>query len=224
MILSYTEDGHTPADAFVARFCTGTAVSEHCSYTTNLPKKLGIRIPAQVSYASLATSLKTAYEGSARLLSNVLSLAYLWNEVRVKGGAYGAGMRISRNGGLFTYSYRDPNPANSLNVYRSMADCVRGLVAAGQDITGFIISTVAETEPLEDTARRGKTADNDWFFGWGREQACAERKQLLHATAEELSKWCDALDSLKEDAGICVVGYADALSACEAEGLTIMDI
>lgn len=224
MILSYTEDGHTQADTFVARFCEGTAANEHCTYTTNLPKKLGIRIPAQVSYASLATTLKTAYEGSARLLSNVLSLAYLWNEVRVKGGAYGAGMRISRNGGLFTYSYRDPNPANSLNVYRSMADCVRGLVAAGQDITGFIISTIAETEPLEDTARMGKTADNDWFFGWGREQAYAERKQLLSATAEALAKWCDALDSLKEDAGICVVGYADALSACEAEGLTILDI
>lgn len=224
MVLSFTEDGHSDAASFLAKFPEGTKIADTCTYTTNLPKKLGIRIPAQVSYASLATSLDIPYEGSARLLSNVLSLAYLWNEVRVKGGAYGAGMRISRNGGLFTYSYRDPSPDNSLNVYRSMADCVRGLVAAGQDITGFIISTIAETEPLEDAARIGQTADGDWFFGWGKEQAYAERKQLLGATTEELSKWCDALESLKEDPGVCVVGYADALNACQAEDLTIWDI
>ncbi len=224
MVLSFTEDGHSDAFSFLEKFPEGTKIADTCSYTTDLPKKLGIRIPAQVSYASLATSLEIPYEGSARLLSNVLSLAYLWNEVRVKGGAYGAGMRISRGGGLFTYSYRDPNPANSLNVYRSMADCVRTLVDAGQDITGFIISTVAETEPLEDAARIGQTADADWFFGWGREQALAERKQLLSATIQELTKWCDALESLKSDAGLCIVGYADALAACEAEGLTIWDI
>ena len=224
LTLSITEDGHTDANSFIARFADGEACAATCEYTTDLPKKLGIRIPAQVSYASLATRLDIPYEGSARLLSNVLSLAYLWNEVRVKGGAYGAGMRISKNGGLFTYSYRDPNPANSLNVYRSMADCVRGLAAAGQDITGFIISTISETEPLVDAARQGQLADNDWFFGWGRQQAVAERKELLEATAEGLTKWCNALESLKEDAGVCVVGYADALAACEAEGLTILDI
>ena len=60
--------------------------------------------------------------------------------------------------------------------------------------------------------------------GWGREQAAAERRELLNATAEGLTKWCAALDSLKGDAGLCVVGYADALTGCEAEGLTILDI
>ena len=224
MVLSFTEDGHSDAQSFLARFPEGTETAPACTYTTNLPKKLGIRIPAQVSYASLATSMNIPYEGSARLLSNVLSLAYLWNEVRVKGGAYGAGMRISRNGGLFTYSYRDPSPANSLHVYRTMADCVRSLVEAGQDITGFIISTISETEPLEDAARMGQTADADWFFGWDRAQAIAERKQLLNATTEDLTKWCASLESLQTDAGLCVVGYADALTACDAETLTIWDI
>ncbi len=224
MVLTYTEDGHTDAAPFVAKFAEGDACAEASVYTTSLPKKLGIRIPAQVSYASLAATLDIPYEGSARLLSNVLSLAYLWNEVRVKGGAYGAGMRIGRSGGLFTYSYRDPNPANSLNVYRSMADCVRGLAAAGQDITGFIISTISETEPLVDAGRMGQIADNDWFAGFGYDEAVAERKALLGATAEGLTKWCNALDSLKEDAGVCVVGFADALAGCEAEGLTILDI
>lgn len=224
MLLSITEDGHTDAAPLIARFWEGTACADSCAYVSTLPKKLGIRIPAQVSYASLATSMDIPYDGTARLLSNVLSLAYLWNEVRVKGGAYGAGMRIGRSGGLFTYSYRDPNPANSLNTYRTMADCVRALAAAGQDITGFIISTIAETEPLVSADRQGQLADNDWFAGFGHAEALAERKELLNATAEGLTKWCTALEALKENAGVCVVGYADALAGCEAEGLTILDI
>ena len=52
----------------------------------------------------------------------------------------------------------------------------------------------------------------------------AERTELLHATTASLSDWCGALDALKDNASVCVVGYADALSACADEELTIVDI
>ena len=133
-------------------------------------------------------------------------------------------MRVGKSGGLFTYSYRDPNPARSLEVYRNMGGFVKAFAESGADITGFIISTVAETEPLVGPAQQGAMADNDWFAGLGYEEAAAERKQLLTATSADLAKWRDALDSLRDKAAVCVVGYADALDGCEEEKLTILDI
>ena len=227
LTLSLTEEGRSDLNGFVARFSEGQAVADAAAYKTALPKKLGIRIPAQVSYASVGYHLDEAglvYEGGARLLSNILSLAHLWNEVRVQGGAYGAGMRIGKSGGLFTYSYRDPNPARSLEVYRNMGSFVKAFAQSGADITGFIISTIAETEPLVSPAQQGRIADGDWFAGLGYEDAAAERKQLLNATAADLVKWCAALDYLREQAAVCVVGYADALDACKDENLTVIDI
>jgi Zn-dependent M16 (insulinase) family peptidase len=227
LILSLTEDGRSDLSAFVTRLPEGEAVADTAAYVTALPKKLGIRIPAQVSFASVGFHLDEvgmAYEGSARLLSNILSLAHLWNEVRVQGGAYGAGMRVGQPGGLFTYSFRDPNPARSLEVYRNMGEFVKGFAASGADITGFIISTVAETEPLVGPGQQGAMADSDWFAGFGYAEAVAERQQLLKADAAQLAKWCTALDALRQQASVCVVGYADALEGCKDENLTILDI
>ena len=227
LTLSLTEEGRSDLSGFVARFAEGAPIADTAAYETRLPKKLGIRIPAQVSFASVGYHLDDAgmvYEGSARLLSNILSLAHLWNEVRVQGGAYGAGMRIGKSGGLFTYSFRDPNPARSLEVYRNMGGFVKAFAESGADITGFIISTIAETEPLVSPAQQGRMADGDWFAGLGYAEAVAERKQLLNATAADLAKWCKALDALREQAAVCVVGYADALDGCKDENLTVVDI
>lgn len=227
LTLSLTEEARSDLSAFVASFPQGEAVAEAVGYSTTLPKRLGIRIPAQISYASLGFHLDEVgmtYDGTAKLLSNVLSLAHLWNEVRVQGGAYGAGMRVGGSGGMFTYSYRDPNPSRSLEVYRNMGSFVKDFAASNPDITGFIISTVAETEPLVGPGQQGQIADSYWFSGFGYAEALAERQQLLQATAGDFTKWCTALDALREQAAVCVVGYADALEGCADENLTILDI
>ena len=227
MTVSVTEEGCTDISGFIRRFPEGQAAADAVHYRTQLPRKLGIRIPAQVSYASVGCHLaeaNTAYDGTARLVSNLLSLAFLWNEVRVQGGAYGAGMRIGKSGSLFTYSYRDPAPNRSLGVYRSMADFVKNFAASGEDITGFIISTVAETEPLVGPAEQGSIADRDWFTGYTYADAVSERSQILHATTQGLAHWCEALEQLAAQAAVCVVGHADALSVCAEENLTIVEI
>lgn len=205
----------------------GEAAPEKAPYQTKLPKKLGIRIPAQVSYAATGfhlSQLGKQYDGSARLLSNILSLAHLWNEIRVQGGAYGAGMRMSMSGAMFSYSYRDPSPARSLEVYRNMGNFVRKFAQSGEDITGFIISSVAETEPLASPDQLGAGADRDWFSGFSLAQAKEERQQMLRSTAADLEQWCEVLDALREQGSVCVVGYTDALAACESENLTVIDI
>ena len=227
LVLSLTEEGNSDAAGLLARLPEGNEAPQKVAFVTDLPKKLGVKIPAQVSFASLGHNLGqtgTEYDGSARLVSNILSLACLWNEVRVRGGAYGAGMRIGNGGRLFTYSYRDPSPNRSLGVYRSMADFVKEFAASGQDITGFIISTVAETEPLIGPAEQGAVADINWFSGFDEEKARTERRQILEATTEELAKWCAPLEAMARDGAVCVVGYADALDACAEENLTVYDI
>lgn len=224
LTLSVTEESKTDLTDLVAQFPAGTAVTSEATYKTGLPRKLGIRIPAQVSYAGMGYHLQACgdgFNGTIRLLSNILSLSCLWNEVRVQGGAYGAGMQCGRSGSLFCYSYRDPSPARTLGVYRTLGRFVEEF---REDLDKFIISTIAGTEPLMSPRHQGIYADQSWFAGLTHEDAVQERRQLLQASREDLRRWCHLLDAMAREAAVCVVGSSDALSDCEAENLTIVDL
>ncbi|KAK3109331.1 Mitochondrial presequence protease, partial [Teratosphaeriaceae sp. CCFEE 6253] len=76
----------------------------------------------QVSYAGLSlptgpyTSPQTA---PYAILAQLLTHKHLHHEIREKGGAYGGGASSNGLAGTFgMYSYRDPNPANTLRIMR----------------------------------------------------------------------------------------------------------
>lgn len=226
MTLGVTCDTDVDVSAFISDLEKGSAAPEAASYKTMLPKKMGIKIPAQVSYIGMGYNTVLSgveYNGSLRLLANIVSLSHLWNVVRVQNGAYGVGMRIRRSGGLFCYSYRDPSPEKTINTCRALADFVKSYADGGECIDKYIISTVAETEPLVSAAREGSLADSCFFTGFGYEDAVRERMSILNATPGDMKKWCKMLDDL-DDSAVCVVGYSEALESCKSEGLTVFDI
>ncbi len=189
------------------------------SYTSQLPARLGLQIPASVSHAVQAYDLSqtgTKPDGSLSVAANILSLAYLWNEIRVKGGAYGTSVSANRTGSYLCYSYRDPSPARSLGIYRTMADFLAAFADAEQsDIDGFIISTIAQTEPLVSAAARGRSADDFWFSGFTDEDRIRIRREILETTPADLVRWCDAIRALAENGRTCVIGPKSALDTCE---------
>ena len=74
-------------------------------------KKEAFIIPSKVQYNALAFNYKDAgieYSGALAVIKNILNRDYLWNNVRVKGGAYGSGFSIAKSGNSYFYSYRDP--------------------------------------------------------------------------------------------------------------------
>ena len=58
------------------------------------------------------------YHGSSLVVSKLLGATYLWDKVRVSGGAYGGFCRFDPRSGDFKYlSYRDPNLGGTLETY-----------------------------------------------------------------------------------------------------------
>ena len=53
------------------------------------------------------------------LLTRYLQTAWLWEKIRVQGGAYGGMCSFDHRTGSFIFaSYRDPNIIKSINVYK----------------------------------------------------------------------------------------------------------
>lgn len=56
--------------------------------------------------------------GSTYVINKTLGTSWLWDRVRVSGGAYGGFSDFDSHSGMFTFlSYRDPNFVKTINVY-----------------------------------------------------------------------------------------------------------
>ena len=218
LIISITSSKNISVSDLLLELPNGKELPNETVYKTNLPKKIGICIPAQIAFAVKGYHLSESdmqMDGSLRIASNIISLVYLWNIVRVQGGAYGAGFPIGRDGSIVSYSYRDPSPARSLQVYDAFSDFINDFCESDDDLDKFIISAVASTEPLRTPAEQGAVADEFWLSGVTDEDRILTRHQMLSADRKSLMKWCSLFDKMAEDGAVCVVGHEAVLSECE---------
>ena len=131
------------------RFLSSTSTPSHPPSVTRSPPapismgsptKTFFPLPYQVSYSALALPAAPYTSPSSApltVLASLLTHRHLLHEVREKGGAYGAGAFHSPGAGAFgMYSYRDPNPSNTLQ--RVWADA--GRWAAERDWTARELS------------------------------------------------------------------------------------
>lgn len=218
MILSVTASEEAPIDDLIAALPQGTAALREAAYTSPLPMRMGIRIPSQVSFAVKGYDLACCgrhMSGSLRVAASILSLSYLWSEIRVQGGAYGAGCTARRDGGIYCYSYRDPDPARTLLAYDTMAQFLQKFCQSGEEeLEKFIISAVAATDALRTPREMGAMADEFWFSGITDADRQKMRREMLCTDRKTVAEWCGMLERMAQDAAVCVAGNGEALEKC----------
>ncbi len=173
-----------------------------------------IQIPAGISYAVEGMNLNILgekYSGVIRVLGKILSLSYLWNEVRVQGGAYGAGFSVAETGNAGYYSYRDPNPVRSLDIYKKSSEFIRKFVKSEEEIDKFIIGSISDLEPLQSTKVYAFACDSDYFRNICKEDRQREKQQMLSATKADLENYCEILQQLGKQGAQCIIGHAGVL-------------
>ena len=215
-----------PADItpLLASLPEGESVPAERHYEADMPKKTGYQIPAQIGFAVQGwhtVQKNIPYDAGRRVASKIISLSYLWNQVRVQGGAYGTGLSVMPDSSLITFSYRDPSPARSLAVNGGISEFIRQFCESGEPIDKYIISTVSDEEPLRSPREEGILADAFWFAGKTRDELVQERRQMLSVTRESLLADCAVWDAFAENGAVCVVASGNLLADCE--GLTILE-
>lgn len=146
------------------------------------------------------------YTGAMRVLMTILSYDYLWNRVRVLGGAYGSSGRFSSNGLMAFTSYRDPQLSKTLTVYRELADWLRQRNFTEQELDKFVIGTMSSLDiPLTNSMKIERTA-NKILKHVTDEDLQKERDEVLAVTNEDLVKLADVVETVLKDNLLCVVG------------------
>ena len=180
------------------------------SERTAFPKEnLAVVIPAEVGFAAEGVHMAAVglpSDGRAEVASQYLTFNHLWNTIRVKGGAYGAGLRADDEGSTAFYSYRDPNPSGSLAAFSDCGKELRAFCANDiEEIDKYIISTISNTDPLLTPRTAGRLSASLYFRGMTHADREKERAEILKTDKASLEAYSASLDQALEQAVICVI-------------------
>ena len=174
----------------------------------------GISLATQVQYVAMGGNfLKEGfrYTGHMRVLKTLLGYDYLWNRLRVLGGAYGASSVIRRNGDIGFASYRDPNLEKTLEAYRGIPDYLDALKLKPRDMRKYIIGTISECDTPLSPQARGRRSYDAWRRNVDYEKIRREREEILYCTAEDLKALSPMLRRVLEKNRCAVVGPKEVL-------------
>lgn len=185
----------------------------------SLAKKQEAFISAgQVQYVAKAGNfLKKGlpYTGALRVLKVIMGYDYLWNQVRVKGGAYGCMSGFSKNGDSYFVSYRDPNLEKTLQAYEGAVGYLKQFVGEERTMNQYIIGAVSELDiPLTPQAK-GLRSLSAYMTKQTEEDFQRERDQLLSVEGEDIRKLADYVEAFLEEDCLCVVGTANKIKENE---------
>lgn len=146
------------------------------------------------------------YNGSMNVLKNVLGNEYLWNNVRVKGGAYGCMCGFAPSGNGYFTSYRDPNLAKTYDIYTDAAAYVQSLELDERELTKYIIGAIGAIDTPMTASMKGSRSLAAYLGERSFEQIQKNRDELLSTTVEDLRKLSGAVAAITEAGHICVIG------------------
>ena len=172
----------------------------------------------QVQYVAKAGNFLNKgvpYTGALRMLKVIMGYDYLWNQIRVKGGAYGCMSGFSQNGDSFFVSYRDPNLAKTLEVYSGAVDYLRNFTGDERTMTQYLIGAIGDLDTPLTPQSKGLRSLSAYMTNQTEEDFQKERDELLSANEETIRGLARYVESFLEDDCICVVGAAAKVKECK---------
>lgn len=170
---------------------------------------------AQVQYVCRGgnfVSKGLQYTGALRALKVIMSYDYLWNNVRVKGGAYGCMCNFGKSGDSYFVSYRDPNLQKTIEIYEQAASFIESFEADEKGMLKFIIGAVSDLDTPMNPAAKGTRSLMAYLTNQSFEDIQKERDELLGVTVEKIRELSSYIKAFMSDECLCVVGNEEKIN------------
>ena len=176
----------------------------------------GIIIPSQVNYVAKGTDINThGYipHGSVHVITRFLKSSRLWEQVRVKGGAYGVFCSFERLSGMLTFlSYRDPNIMDTINAFDETSEVLKTLDLSDDELTKNIIGTIGSMDSYLLPDAKGYISMLRNLSGETDEERQKIRDEILNANKNDFNAFAEYLKVVKDTGIVKVVGADSSIS------------
>jgi len=187
----------------------------------------GFVVPTQVNYVGKGARIFQPGEktsGAMSVVSRYLRTSWLWDKVRVVGGAYGCSNTFSPNTGLFKYtSYRDPNLVETLKTYDETPSFLSHTAKemTPSTLSNAIIGMIGDLDKPQQPDQKGFASMERYLVGLSDEIRQERRDQVLATTAKDFAEFGERLEAIKKEGTIAVVGSAAALEGADVADLKL---
>ena len=174
----------------------------------------GLIYPGNVNYVAMGYNFKKlgfSYHGGLVMLKSILSMDYLWNEVRVKNGAYGCFADFRKSGNMFFVSYRDPNIEKTIEIYKQMPNYIENLNLGEREMLQYLIGTISSMDFPYTASTEGYTAQIYALMGTTKEDIQQIRDDIFNTTNETLRSFAEPIRKVLEMDQYCVFGNTGSI-------------
>ncbi len=177
-------------------------------------KNEGFKTASKVQYVSQAGRfLKDGEEYNAALnvLQVIFSYDYLWNNVRVKNGAYGCMCGFSRIGDGYFTSYRDPNLKKTYEVYKNAPEYVKNFEASDRDMLKYIIGAIAKLDTPMTPSAEGAFSFACYLSGMSEQMLQQDRDEILSTDVTRIRELAPYIEAILSYDCIAALGDEDVI-------------
>ncbi len=190
----------------------GGACILHCE-----KKNEGFKTASKVQYVARTGNFidhGASYTGALQILKVILSYDYLWQNIRVKGGAYGCMSNFNRIGEGYFVSYRDPNLRRTVEVYEGVVDYLKNFTVSERDMTKYIIGTMSNIDQPMTPVTKGERSMHLYMNKVTADMIREERSQILDASQDDIRALSRVAEAVLKAGQFCVIGSEDKIEEC----------
>ena len=181
----------------------------------------GMTIPSQVNYVGKGADLYGLgyrFHGSALVITRYLRNAWLWDQVRVQGGAYGAFCIFDRLSGVLTFvSYRDPNLIQTIETFGRSGRFLENITLSEEELTKAIIGAIGDLDGHMLPDAKGFSSMVRYLIGDTEENRQQMRDEILNTRAADFKEMAQVLAKVKKKGIVKVLGSPTAIEAVEKD-------
>ncbi len=173
--------------------------------------------PGQVQYVGKAARIRkhgAPVAGSDLVVTRYLRTAWLWEQVRVQGGAYGAVVTLGQYSGLLSMvSYRDPQVDRTLDVYDKTAGYLKDLSVDSCDLERAIVGAIGDIDAYRLPDAKGYVSLVRHLTGKDPDELQRIRNEVLSTKPGDFNDFGDRIAAIKESGVVVILGSKEHLDA-----------
>lgn len=179
--------------------------------------KRALVIPSEVSYNAKTFNLDESnfeYDGALQILSHIVRYDYLWNKVRVLGGAYGCTMQVSNVTKEITLgSFRDPNCKNTYDVYDNLVKYLTDFNPSKEEFNSYLIGAIGAYDQPASNSVLINNADSNFICGITDEDRIKTKKEMINTTVDKIKSYAKLFELFATNGSCYTIGNQNAIEA-----------
>jgi Zn-dependent M16 (insulinase) family peptidase len=173
------------------------------------PASEALIVPSRINFVGAAANLydqNYQMHGSALVISRYLQTAWLWEKIRVQGGAYGGMCAFDQRAGTFTFaSYRDPNLEDSIKIYQQTGQFLKDLKLDEAELTRSLIGAIGQLDAYMLPDSKSFTNAKRQLLGYTESKRQQLRDEVLSTTQQHFNQFGEILDTAFHNPRVAVL-------------------